>query len=101
WKCLVQLGVSISSSANGIVKVAGAGWRGLKNPTADLDAGNSGTTMRLLMGALSGNPVLATLTGDDSLRRRPMERVAEPLRRMGATITTADGGRAPVTVRGA
>lgn len=99
WHCLMQLGVGISSRG-GRTTVKGRGWRGLKDPGCALEAGNSGTTIRLLMGLIAGNPVLAALTGDDSLRRRPMERVAEPLRRMGATITLSEGGRAPLTVRG-
>jgi 3-phosphoshikimate 1-carboxyvinyltransferase len=66
-------------------------------PQADLDCGNSGTTMRLVMGVLAGTGVAATLDGDESLRRRPMERVAAPLRRMGARIETTEG-RAPVRI---
>jgi 3-phosphoshikimate 1-carboxyvinyltransferase len=65
----------------------------------DLECGNSGTTMRLAMGALAGRPARACLDGDDSLSRRPMERVAAPLRAMGAGVTTT-GGHAPVTVTG-
>ena len=67
---------------------------------ASCDCGNSGTTMRLLMGLIAGQRVNATLTGDASLSQRPMERVAKPLRLLGADIATADG-RAPVTVRAA
>ncbi len=101
WRCLQGLGVDIKSSADGRVTVKGSGWRGLKTPKIDLDAGNSGTTMRLMMGVIAGNPVLATLDGDDSLRRRPMARVAEPLKRMGATIDLKAGKTAPVSIRGA
>ncbi len=68
-----------------------------RDPAAHLDCGNSGTTMRLLMGMLAGR-VNATLDGDDSLRRRPMERVAEPLRAMGADIACAQGGVPPVRI---
>ena len=64
-----------------------------------LDAGNSGSTIRMLMGALAGQALTATLTGDASLRNRPMERVARPLRQMGATVTTTEG-RPPLTVAG-
>ncbi len=71
-----------------------------KPPRGPIDCGNSGTTMRLLMGLLAGQKFEATLDGDDSLRRRPMERVAEPLRAMGADIETTRG-RAPVRVCGA
>ena len=99
WHCLQQLGVRIFSKGD-CVYVDGLGWRGLKEPKEHLDCGNSGTTMRLLMGVIAGNDIWVTLTGDDSLRRRPMERVAAPLRLMGATVETKDG-RAPVRVRGA
>lgn len=100
WHCLQGLGVKIFSKGD-CVYVEGAGWRGLQEPKKELDAGNSGTTIRLLMGVIAGNPIWATLSGDDSLRKRPMERVAAPLRQMGATIDLAKGGRAPVRVRGA
>ncbi|MGZ4109182.1 MAG: 3-phosphoshikimate 1-carboxyvinyltransferase [Actinomycetota bacterium] len=81
------------------VEVESHGRGSLRAPPGVLDCGNSGTTMRLLTGLLAPAPVSATLTGDASLRRRPMERVAEPLRAMGATVETTDG-HAPVTVRG-
>jgi 3-phosphoshikimate 1-carboxyvinyltransferase len=71
----------------------------LQQPERHLDAGNSGTTMRLLAGILSGQPFHSCLDGDDSLRRRPMGRVIEPLARMGATIRS-DGGRAPLAIDG-
>lgn len=100
WHCLRELGVEISSRG-GRVSVKGRGWQGLSQPKASLDAGNSGTTLRLLMGPIAGNPIRADLTGDESLRRRPMARVAEPLRRMGATIDLTGADFAPVTVRGA
>ncbi len=99
WKCLERLGTRIKGTT-ARVTVEGGGWRGFKNPDRPLDAGNSGTTMRLLMGVLAGNAVKATLTGDESLSRRPMARVAEPLRRMGASILLSEGDRAPVTVGG-
>ena len=66
---------------------------------ADLDLGNSGTGMRLLAGLLAGQSFKSTLTGDSSLRSRPMERVAEPLRKMGAQVATANG-QAPLVVGG-
>jgi 3-phosphoshikimate 1-carboxyvinyltransferase len=71
----------------------------LRAPEGDLDCGNSGTTMRLVAGILASYPVEARLTGDESLTTRPMERVAEPLRAMGADVRTT-GGRPPMTVRG-
>ena len=100
WHCLQGLGVNITSKGD-CVYVKGAGWRGLEEPKKELDAGNSGTTIRLLMGVIAGNPIWAKMSGDDSLRKRPMERVAAPLRLMGASIDLAAGGRAPVSVRGA
>jgi len=72
----------------------------LKEPRKALDAENSGSTMRMLAGVLAGQPFASTLTGDDSLRRRPMRRVAEPLRQMGAEIRAKEGDRAPLEIRG-
>ena len=79
--------------------VIGQGLRGLREPSSPLDCGNSGTTMRLFTGALAGAGLEATLVGDASLSRRPMERVAGPLRTLGAVIETGASGRPPVTVR--
>ncbi|MFL5799793.1 MAG: 3-phosphoshikimate 1-carboxyvinyltransferase [Actinomycetota bacterium] len=81
------------------VEVEGAGRRGLRPTSATIDCRNSGTSMRLLAGLLAAAPFQATLDGDASLRARPMERVAEPLRRMGAGVETTDG-RPPVVIRG-
>jgi 3-phosphoshikimate 1-carboxyvinyltransferase len=81
------------------LEVEGEGRRGLVEPTADLDCGNSGTTMRLLAGVLASTSFRSVLIGDASLSRRPMERVATPLREMGAVITT-QGGHAPIEVEG-
>jgi 3-phosphoshikimate 1-carboxyvinyltransferase len=81
--------------------VASPGVDGLREPDAVVDCGNSGTTMRLGLGLLAGRPFHAVLTGDDSLVRRPMARVAEPLRTMGARVDGRDGGNfAPLAVRG-
>ncbi len=77
--CLRALGVDIQEG-----RIAGAGMRGLREPAAPLDCGNSGTTMRLLAGLLAAQPFESELVGDESLSRRPMDRVVEPLRRMGA-----------------
>ncbi len=98
--CLEALGVHITDKGTRVL-INGRGFRGLCEPAGVLDAGNSGTTMRLLMGALAGGSVTARLSGDDSLRRRPMGRVAAPLRVMGASIDLSEGDRAPVTIRGA
>ena len=78
--------------------VRGVGLRGLREPVSDLDCGNSGTTLRLLCGILAGAGVPATLVGDASLSRRPMERVAAPLRELGARVRTGQDGRPPVTL---
>jgi 3-phosphoshikimate 1-carboxyvinyltransferase len=79
--------------------IEGEGWAGLRAAKQPLDCGNSGTTMRLLSGALAGRDFDSTLVGDDALSRRPMERVAGPLRMMGANIVTSDG-HAPVGIEG-
>jgi 3-phosphoshikimate 1-carboxyvinyltransferase len=97
--CLRSLGVQIDRSG-GPARVHGGGWRSFHRPQGPLDCANSGTTMRLLLGILSGSWVPATLDGDASLRRRPMSRVIDPLRTMGASIESRDG-RAPLTVTGA
>jgi 3-phosphoshikimate 1-carboxyvinyltransferase len=97
-----MMGVEVTKKGPGHYRIAGAGLGGLVEPTDVVDCGNSGTTVRLLLGVLAGQPFWTLLTGDDSLRRRPMKRVAEPLGRMGATIVgRADGGRLPLAVRGA
>ena len=79
--------------------VFGQGLRGLREPIASLDCGNSGTTMRLLAGVLAGAGIEARLIGDRSLSRRPMERVAKPLRALGAVLESSAEGRPPLTVR--
>ncbi len=91
--CLRALGVEVHREGT-TVTVAGCGGR-LRPPSQTLDAGNSGTTMRLLAGLLAGQPFTAEVTGDESLRRRPMDRVAEPLRRMGAQVEVLGDGRYP------
>lgn len=97
-----SLGVSIRHEPKiGKVTVEGVGLRGLQSPKRELDCGNSGTTMRLLLGILAGQRFEATLTGDASLSSRPMRRVTQPLKEMGAQIKGRDGGNfAPLTVRG-
>lgn len=97
--CLRAMGVTISGDARETI-VRGAGARGLRAPRGILDCGNSGTTMRLMMGLLAGQGFEATLTGDDSLVRRPMMRVAKPLTGMGARFTLTRGDFAPLTVHG-
>ncbi len=101
-RCLRALGVAIDRrEGEDTVRIAGVGPRGLREPEDVLDAGNSGTTMRLLMGLLAGQPFLSILTGDDSLRARPMKRVIDPLRMMGARLwARRDDTLAPIAVRG-
>jgi 3-phosphoshikimate 1-carboxyvinyltransferase len=97
-----MMGVDVTKKGPGHYRIAGAGLGGLAEPTDVIDCGNSGTTARLLIGFVAGQPFWTLLTGDESLRRRPMKRVAEPLMRMGATIVgRADGGRLPLAVGGA
>ena len=86
-----SLGVDIEVAEDGAIRVTGVGMHGLRAPKAPLDLGNSGTGMRLLAGLLAGQPFSSTLIGDASLMKRPMGRVAAPLARMGARITTRDG----------
>jgi 3-phosphoshikimate 1-carboxyvinyltransferase len=98
---LRAVGVEIAESADGLVRVHGAGPDAWREPETVLDAGNSGTTFRMLAGALAGRPFCSLLTGDGSLRRRPMRRIVDPLRAMGATLLgRADGGFPPLAVRG-
>ncbi len=99
-RCVEALGVPIERTGDTVV-ITGQGLRGLRAPAAVLDCGNSGTTIRLLMGLLAGQNLVATLTGDESLQRRPMGRVMEPLRALGAAVTGWNGGNfAPVLVQG-
>lgn len=98
---LRALGVGVAADGPGAVVVTGDGFEGLQEPGDVVDCGNSGTTLRFLAGLLAGRPQLAVLTGDASLRRRPMGRVVEPLRALGALVDgAADATRAPLTVRG-
>jgi 3-phosphoshikimate 1-carboxyvinyltransferase len=96
--CLRSLGANIQRSGT-TARIRGEGLRSFATPHGPLDCANSGTTMRLLLGLLAGGAVSATLDGDASLRRRPMDRVIEPLRTMGAKIESADA-RAPLAVTG-
>lgn len=89
-----SLGIDIEEKGDELV-VHGKGFRGLREPHAVIDCGNSGTTIRLLSGVVAGNPFFSVLSGDDSLRTRPMQRVITPLRQMGAEIFGRDGDRYP------
>ena len=95
-----DMGVVIEGPHKGRVTVHGVGLHGLKAPAGPLYMGNSGTSMRLLSGLLAAQPFDTTLTGDASLSKRPMNRVAKPLREMGAVIETGPEGRPPLTIRG-
>jgi 3-phosphoshikimate 1-carboxyvinyltransferase len=96
--CLSALGVRVARAGD-TVEIEGAGLSWTHAPREPLDCGNSGTTMRLLAGLLAGQSFAATLTGDASLRSRPMKRIIEPLELMGARISS-DGGRAPLRIEG-
>lgn len=96
--CLRQLGVEIEQNGTS-VRVRGVGKTGFSKPDEPLDCGNSGTTMRLMAGVLAGQNFESVLTGDESLRRRPMKRIIEPLRQMGAEIES-ENGFAPLMIRG-
>lgn len=94
------LGIAIADNGSEVV-IDGKGIRGLREADDVIDCGNSGTTMRLISGVLAGNPFLSVLTGDDSLRSRPMGRVITPLREMGAGIFARGGDKyAPLAIRG-
>ena len=98
-KAVRDLGVRVYEADPETLRVFGVGLRGLKPPKQAIDCGNAGTLMRLLPGLLAGQEGRFELTGDESLRSRPMERIAEPLRQMAVTVETTDG-RAPLTVEG-
>lgn len=101
--CLRALGVQVEQigrdDAGLELQITGRGLRGLAAPSAALDAGNSGSTMRMLSGILAAHPFTSEITGDESLSRRPMRRIILPLERMGARITAEDG-RPPLTIQG-
>ncbi len=106
--CLEQLGTVVSRHTAfdrdtgadvPTVQIVGRGLRGLQEPASDLDCGNSGSTLRMLAGVLAAHPFTSVLTGDASLRRRPMMRVVTPLQEMGARVTSFNG-RPPLTVAG-
>ena len=97
-KVLSSLGVEFTADGE-TLRVTSGGVHGWKEPEAALDCGNSGTTMRLMTGALAAQPFATTLVGDEYLSRRPMRRLAAPLGALGVELETAPGGTAPVTVR--
>ena len=96
------LGARVERTGDQTWRVNGVGIGGFAQPAGMLDFGNSGTGVRLAIGAVAGAPVTATFDGDESLRGRPMQRVLDPLQRMGARVVhVADGGRLPLTLKGA
>jgi len=97
--CMKSLGADVKVE-NTLVRVTGRGLHGLKSSWRALDAGNSGTTIRLLSGILSGQNFTTKIAGDDSLNKRPMKRILTPLREMGAQITARDDNFAPLEIRG-
>ena len=92
------MGVEIEGPDNGKVVVHGVGMQGLQQPQASLDVGNSGTSMRLMSGLLAGQAFSTTLIGDESLTKRPMKRVTDPLALMGAQIETTETGTSPLNI---
>src|SRR5215467_9858414 len=99
-ECLRRLGTPIQRSSS-TVKVDGRGLNGLRAPSLELDAGNSGSTVRFMSGLVAGCPFESTFVGDESLSKRPMKRVIEPLRRFGARIEARDDNYLPMRVTGA
>ncbi|MDH4468045.1 MAG: 3-phosphoshikimate 1-carboxyvinyltransferase [Bacteriovoracaceae bacterium] len=98
-KCLRALGVKIWKEGRS-TWIEGVGRKGFQTPTENLDCGNSGTTMRVMMGVLAGSTIEATLFGDASLSKRPMKRVCGPLREMGAEIILTNENFSPLTIKG-
>lgn len=98
--CLRTLGCEVKRGEDGAVEITGRAGR-FAQPAGALDCGNSGSTMRMLAGLLAPQPISCDLTGDGSLSRRPMARVVEPLRKMGAQIAAAEGGRPPLRLSAA
>jgi 3-phosphoshikimate 1-carboxyvinyltransferase len=97
--CMRQLGAEWRRADDGAIEVDGIG-SALTAPSAALDCGNSGSTMRMLSGILAGQPFTSELFGDESLSRRPMARIIKPLSEMGATIASSDSGRPPLKIHG-
>ncbi|HNI38086.1 MAG TPA: bifunctional prephenate dehydrogenase/3-phosphoshikimate 1-carboxyvinyltransferase, partial [Pseudomonadales bacterium] len=96
-----DMGVKIDGPREGRVTIHGVGLHGLQQPNKALDLGNSGTSIRLMAGLMAGQRFDVEMIGDESLSKRPMERVAKPLRSMGAVIeSTGEKGTPPLIVRG-
>ena len=100
-ECFKKMGINFSQPDDNTIVVKGNGLYGLREPEDVLDVGNSGTTIRLMMGILAGQPFFTSVTGDASIRKRPMGRVTEPLREMGAVIEGRQNGTmAPMAIKG-
>lgn len=100
-RACAALGAEVERVGEGAWRVRGVGIGGLKAPSEPLDFGNAGTGSRLMMGVVGGHPITATFDGDASLRSRPMRRILDPLALMGVTVvSSAEGGRLPLTLRG-
>src|SRR5260370_25186817 len=97
--CMKSLGADVKVDKS-LVRVTGRGLHGLKGSWRSLDAGNSGTTMRLLSGMLAGQNFISKIAGDDSLNKRPMKRILAPLREMGAQILARNENFAPLEIFG-
>lgn len=99
-RCFRAMGVDIQGPEQGRVRIHGVGLNGLKAPAEDLYVGNSGTSMRLMSGILAGQAFDSVMCGDESLSKRPMRRVTDPLAAMGAKVETEAGGTPPMKIRG-
>ena len=100
-RAMAAFGAQVERLGAGEWSVHGVGVGGFAEPEGIIDCGNSGTGVRLIMGAMATTPITATFTGDASLSRRPMARVTDPLSAFGAQITAREGGRLPITIQGA
>ncbi|MBZ5592486.1 MAG: 3-phosphoshikimate 1-carboxyvinyltransferase [Acidobacteriia bacterium] len=98
--CVRSLGIAVHEQGSDVT-ICGQGLDGLKPPAGVLDAGNSGSTMRMLSGILAAQPFTSRMVGDESLSRRPMGRIIKPLSEMGASISAREGGFPPLEIRGA
>jgi 3-phosphoshikimate 1-carboxyvinyltransferase len=98
-ECIEAMGVKIARET-GLITIKGAGLDGLREPATTLDAGNSGSTIRMLSGILAGQKFTTEITGDESIRRRPMKRIIDPLRLMGAKIEAREDNFAPLRISG-
>ncbi|MCX6620952.1 MAG: 3-phosphoshikimate 1-carboxyvinyltransferase, partial [Acidobacteria bacterium] len=97
--CVEALGIPVRRT-DGEVIIRGRGLRGLEAPRATLDAGNSGSTIRMLSGILAAQPFVSVMAGDESLSRRPMQRIMKPLAEMGATLYAREGKFPPLEIHG-